>query len=64
MNRIVILLITLFFINNCSLNENSKIWKDKEKEPLNQSNVKKIFAEKKLVVQEFNQGLNLNLNFD
>ena len=63
MNRLVILLIALFFINNCSLNENSRIWKDKEKDLSNQSNVKKIFAEEKLVVQEFNQGLNLDLSF-
>ena len=49
MNRLVILLIALFFINNCSLNENSRIWKDKEKDLSNQSNVKKIFAKKKLV---------------
>jgi len=62
-NRLVILLIALFFINNCSLNENSRIWKDKEKDLSNQSNVKKIFAEEKLVVQEFNQGLNLDLSF-
>ncbi|MDC3163001.1 PQQ-binding-like beta-propeller repeat protein [Candidatus Pelagibacter sp.] len=63
MNRLVILLIALFFINNCSLNENSRIWKDKEKDLSNQSNVKKIFADEKLVVQEFNQGLNLDLSF-
>ena len=63
MNRLVILLIALFFINNCSLNENSRIWKDKEKDLSNLSNVKKIFAEEKLVVQEFNQGLNLDLSF-
>ena len=62
MNRIVVLLTVLFFINNCSLNENSKIWKDKEKELLTQSNVKRIFAKEKLVVQEFNQELNLDLS--
>tara|TARA_B100000989_G_scaffold49700_1_gene32703 strand:+ start:312 stop:1610 length:1299 start_codon:yes stop_codon:yes gene_type:complete len=61
-NRIVVLLTVLFFINNCSLNENSKIWKDKEKELLTQSNVKRIFAKEKLVVQEFNQELNLDLS--
>ena len=32
MNRSVILLIALIFINNCSLNENSRIWKDKDKD--------------------------------
>ena len=62
MNRLVILLIALIFINNCSLNENSRIWKDKEKELTTQSKLKKVFAEDKIEVQEFNQGLNLDLS--
>ena len=62
MNRLIILLIALFFINNCSLNENSRIWKDKEKELSAQSKLKKVFAKEKIKVQEFNQGLNLDLS--
>ena len=31
MNRIIILIIALTFLNQCSLSENSRIWKDKEK---------------------------------
>ena len=62
MNRLVILLITLFFINNCSLNENSRIWKYKEKQLSAQSKLKKVFAEDKIEVQEFNQELNLDLS--
>ena len=62
MNRLVILLIALIFINNCSLNENSRIWKDKEKELSAQSKLKKVFAEDKIEVQEFNQELNLDLS--
>ena len=62
MNRLVILLIALFFINNCSLNENSRIWKDKEKKLTTQSKLKKVLAEDKIEVQEFNQGLNLDLS--
>ncbi len=62
MNRLVILLIALFFINNCSLNENSRIWKDREKEISTQSKLKKVFAEDKIEVKEFNQGLNLDLS--
>ncbi len=62
MNRLVILLIALIFINNCSLNENSRIWKDKEKELFAQSKLKKVFAEDKIDVQEFNQELNLDLS--
>ncbi len=62
MNRLIVLLIAFFFINNCSLNENSRIWKDKDKELSTKSNVKKIFEEKKIVVEEFNQILNLDLS--
>lgn len=60
MNRLVILIISLFLLNNCSLNENSRIWKNKEKNTTNPKNIKKIFAEKK-VVTEFNQELKLDL---
>ncbi len=62
MNRLFILLITCFLINNCSFNENSKIWKDKKKQVLAKSNIKKVFEEKKFIAKEFNQGLNLNLS--
>ena len=62
MNRLIVLLIAFFFINNCSLNENSRIWKDKEKELSTKSKLKKVFEEKQLEVQEFNQSLNLDLS--
>mgnify|MGYP007000169743 len=62
MNRLVILLIALIFINNCSLNENSRIWKDKDKEISTQSKLKKVFEEEKIVVQEFNQLLKIDLS--
>ncbi len=62
MNRLVILLIALIFINNCSLNENSRIWKDKDKELSTQSKLKKVFKEKKIEVQEFNKLLKIDLS--
>ena len=62
MNRLVILLIALFFINNCSFNENSKIWKDKEKELLKETKLEKVFTEEQIEVKEFNQSLNLDLS--
>ena len=62
MNRLVILLITFFLINNCSFNKNSKIWKNNEKRLPNESNLEKVFTEKQREVQEFNQSLNLDLS--
>ena len=32
MNRLLALFITFFLLNNCSFNENSRIWKEKEKD--------------------------------
>ena len=62
MNRLVLLSITLFFLNHCSLNENSRVWKDNQKELSNKSNIKKVFDEENLVIQEFNKELNLDLS--
>ena len=60
MNKLTILLLSLFLLNNCSLNENSKIWKEKEKN-LESKNIEKVFLDKKIIVSEFNQELKLNL---
>ena len=60
MNKLLILILSLFFLNNCSLNENSRIWNDKEKDPINPKDIRKIFSEKKVVTQ-FNQELKLDL---
>ena len=62
MNRIIILIIALIFLNQCSLNENSRIWKDKEKKLEAQKNIKKVFLEKKKITTEFNQELKLDLS--
>ena len=59
MNRLLILIISLFFLNNCSLNENSRIWKDKEDKTTKTKNIKKILSEKKDETQ-FNQELKID----
>jgi len=59
-NRLIILLL-LFLLNNCSLNENSQIWKDKKKNLENKKNTEKIFSDKKKVTTEFNPELKLDL---
>ena len=61
MNRLLILIISLFFLNNCSLNESSSIWQNKEVDTKNPKNIKKVFSEKKVVTQ-FNQELKLDLS--
>ncbi len=62
MNKIVILIIVLITLNNCSLNENSRIWKDKEKKLQAKENIKKIFEEEEKIITEFNAELKIDLS--
>ena len=62
MNKLIVLLLVLLSLNNCSLNENSRLWqdKDKENELKKQENTKKLFAELERTISEFNPELNLD----
>jgi outer membrane protein assembly factor BamB len=59
--RVIILILSLFLTNHCSFNENSRIWKDKEKNLESKKNIKKVFSEEKKISSEFNQELKLDL---
>ena len=61
MSRLIILILSIFLLNHCSFNDESRIWNDKEKEVKNQSNLKKIFLVEEKITTEFNQNLKLNL---
>ena len=61
MNRLIIIAISLIFLNHCSLSENSRIWKDKEQKIENQKNIKKVFSKYKKIITVFNQDLKLDL---
>ena len=61
MNKIIFILIT-FFLNNCSFNENSKIWENKEIKSYKNKKVIKTLSEEKKVVAEFNKGVRLDLS--
>jgi len=61
-NRLIILLIVFFFFNNCSLNENARIWKDKKNKIETQKNIKEVFSQNKKILNEFNPKLKLNLD--
>ena len=62
MNKLIIILIAFIFLNNCSFNENSKIWKNKDQESSQDQNIKKIIADEKTTVTEFNKVLKLDLS--
>ena len=61
MNRLAVLILLFFLVNNCSFNENSGIWKDKQKALEDQKNIEKVFLDKELVTSEFNQELEIDL---
>ena len=61
MNKFILTLIGLIFLNNCSLNENSKIWKNKENKLEKNKNISKFSSEKTKVVKVFNENVKLNL---
>ncbi|WP_440932566.1 PQQ-binding-like beta-propeller repeat protein [Candidatus Pelagibacter sp.] len=62
MNKLIFTLIVLFFLSNCSFNENSRIWKDKENKLEADKKITKVFAEENLSVSEFNRDLKLDLS--
>ena len=62
MNKLTIILIAFIFLNNCSFNEDSKIWKNKDQDLSQDQNIKQIFADEKTTVTEFNKVLKLDLS--
>lgn len=68
MNKIIILILSLFLLNQCSIKEKATsvkdkatFWKDKENEMAIERNIKKVFEDEKKITVEFNQGLKLDL---
>lgn len=62
MNKLIFTFIVFFFLNNCSLNENSRIWKDKENKLETEEKITKVFVEENISVSEFNRDLKLDLS--
>ena len=62
MNRFIFTLIIVFSLNNCSLNENSRLWKDKENKFEKDKKIIKVFSEDQKIVSEFNRNLRLDLS--
>tara|TARA_Y100000022_G_scaffold163173_1_gene146764 strand:- start:176 stop:1471 length:1296 start_codon:yes stop_codon:yes gene_type:complete len=59
-NRIILALISIFLIG-CSLNENSKLWNEKDKIIKKDTNKKKILVKEKKELKELNASISLNL---
>ena len=50
MNRLIVLVLIIFFLNQCSLNEKSRLWQYKEKKLVINNDVKKIFSDEKIIM--------------
>jgi hypothetical protein len=61
-NKLIFTFIVLFFLNNCSFNENSRIWKQKENKLETDKKITKVFVEENISVSEFNRDLKLDLS--
>ena len=62
MIRLILLVLTLLFLSNCSISETSRIWNDKEEKIENQKKIKKLFAEEKKIITEFNPELKIDFS--
>ena len=62
MIRLILLVSTLLFLSNCSISETSRIWNDKEEKIENQKKIKKLFAEEKKIITEFNPELKIDFS--
>ena len=62
MIRLTLFLFSLFLLSHCSITENARIWNDKEEKIENQKKIKKLFAEEKKIITEFNPELKLDLS--
>ena len=62
MNRLTVLILVIFFLNQCSINDKSRFWQDKEKKLVINNNIKKIFSDEKIITTEFNKELKLDLS--
>ncbi len=62
MNKVFFVILVPFFLLNCSMNENSRIWNKKNKNIIENKNIKIIQFKDKIDQKELNADLNLNLD--
>ena len=62
MNRILVLILFLFFFTSCSLNENSKLWNEEDQSISKIKDKKKFSIKEKKQIKELNPSLKLDLS--
>ncbi|WP_023648796.1 PQQ-like beta-propeller repeat protein [Candidatus Pelagibacter ubique] len=61
MNRLIVLIISIFFLTQCSVSEKLNPWKGGEKKTEKVKKIKKILTNDKKIINEFNKNLKLDL---
>ena len=61
MNRLIVLIISIFFLTQCSVSEKINPWKGEEKKIEKVKKIKKVLTNDKKIINEFNQDLKLDL---
>ncbi len=62
MNKLYFTVIIFIFLNNCSFNENSRIWKDEKNISDNGKKITKLFSKDQEKIVEFNKDLKLDIS--
>ncbi len=62
MNKLIYFFTVLFFLNNCSFNESSSLWKNKKNNLEKNKNITKIFDKKNKTASELNENLKLDFS--
>ena len=61
MNRLIVLIISIFFLTQCSISEKVNPWKDEKKKIEKVKKIKKVLSDDIKIITEFNQDLILDL---
>ena len=61
MNRLIVLIISIFFLTQCSVSEKINPWKGGEKKIEKVKKIKKVLTNEKKIINEFNENLKLDL---
>ena len=55
MNRLIVLIISIFFLTQCSISEKVNPWKDEKKKIEKVKKIKKVLSDDKKIITKINQ---------
>ena len=57
MNRLIVLIISIFFLTQCSISEKVNPWKDEKKKIEKVKKIKKVLSDDKKIINKYNKNL-------